>query len=129
MTKGYKGETCTEAIRASIKTAEILTAYDLFNRIRESGTWTDDTIWQHLIAHVVNHPAARHHYAGFEPFLYLHEDGRYELFDPAIHPVVRFHAPASEGLEAAHNQTDSQTELELEFPESEEETDLDIEKS
>ena len=74
MSKGYKGETCTQAIKAVIEPGDLLTAAELFNRVRSLGTWTEDTIWQHLIAHVVNHPAARHHYAGFEPFLYLHTD-------------------------------------------------------
>jgi hypothetical protein len=113
MGKGYKGETCTEAIKAVIGPGEALTAAELFNRIRAQGAWTEDTIWQHLIAHVVNHPAARHHYAGFEPFLYLHEDGRYELFDPAIHPVVKYQqidATAPESKIA-----DQQSELGLDF--------------
>jgi hypothetical protein len=86
--KGNKGESCTEAIRSSIKPGEILTATVLFDRIKELGKWSADTIWQHLIAHLANLAPARHHYSGFQPFLFLHEDGRYELFDPSIHPKL-----------------------------------------
>ena len=84
--KGNKGESCSEAIRSSVKPGEILTAKVLFERVKELGKWSEDTIWQHLIAHIVNLPAARYHYSGFEPFLFLHEDGRYELYNPEIHP-------------------------------------------
>ena len=84
--KGHKGESCIEAIRSSIGPGEIMTARALFGRVRELGKWSADTIWQHLIAHIVNLPPARHHYQGFEPFLFLHEDGRYELYNPEIHP-------------------------------------------
>ena len=84
--KGHKGESCTEAIRSSIKPGEILTAHELFARIKDLGKWSADTIWQHLIAHLVNLTPAHHHYSGFEPFLFLHEDGRYEVYDPEIHP-------------------------------------------
>jgi hypothetical protein len=84
--KGHKGESCIEAIRSSIKSGEIITAYTLFDRIRQLGSWSADTIWQHLIAHLVNLTPARHHYRSFEPFLFLHEDGRYEVYNPEIHP-------------------------------------------
>jgi hypothetical protein len=96
--KGYKGESCSEAIRSSIKPGEILTAKVLFKRAKELGKWSEDTIWQHLIAHLVNLLPARHHYSGFEPFLFLHEDGRYELYNPEIHPkplIMEDKAPPS----------------------------------
>jgi hypothetical protein len=89
MAKGYNGETCSNAVRSAIKPGEIVSSSELFDRVHKLGAWSDDTIWQHLIAHVVNLPPARHHYAGFEPFLFLHIDGRYELYDPELHPRVR----------------------------------------
>ena len=84
--KGHKGESCTEAIRLSIKEGEILYPQEIFVRVRVLGKWSPDTIWQHLIAHIVNLVPARHHYFGFEHFLFLHEDGRYEIYNPCIHP-------------------------------------------
>lgn len=84
--KGHKGESCTEAIRESIKKGEILSPQELFEKVKALGKWSEDTIWQHLIAHIVNLAPARYHYYGFEPFLFLHEDGRYELYNPDIHP-------------------------------------------
>ena len=89
MAKGYRGESCSNVVRSVMKPGEILSSTDLFRRVHELGAWSDDTIWQHLIAHIVNLPAARHHYADFDPFLFLHEDGRYELYDPTLHPPMR----------------------------------------
>ena len=88
MTKGYKGESCAEAVRTSINNPEILSFNEFFNRVRLLGNWSDETIWQHLMRLVVNLVPARYHWKGTEQFLFLHHDGRYELYDPKKHPVV-----------------------------------------
>jgi len=80
MPKGTRGETCAEAIRQVIKPGEVVGFTELFGRIRERGTWNNSTIWQHLMSLVVNLPPARHHWPHSKPFLFLHADGRYELY-------------------------------------------------
>jgi len=89
MPKGYQGKTCSEAIRAVISHGELVTASELFGRVKQRGAWKDGTIWQHLMSLVVNLPPARHHWKNSEPFLFLHGDGRYELYDERSHPQVR----------------------------------------
>ncbi len=89
MLKGYHGESCAEAIRASLEPGEVVTFTTLFGRVRERGAWNEDTICQHLMACVVNLPPARHHWKSTVPFLLLHEDGTYELYRVALHPRVR----------------------------------------
>jgi len=86
MAKGYKGETCAEAIQAVMREGELLRFSELFKRVRQMGEWKDETIWQHLMQCVVNLPPARLHWRSARPFLLLHEDGRYELYNPSIHP-------------------------------------------
>jgi hypothetical protein len=86
--KGYQGETCAEAIRASLRPGEIVTFSDLFKRVRGKGTWQDEAIWQHLMSCVVNLPPARRHWKNAKPFLFLHGDGRYELYAVGRHPMV-----------------------------------------
>ena len=89
MPKGYRNETCAEAARAAIKPGEVLTSSELFGRVRRRGPWKDSTIWQHLMSLVVNLPPARYHWPSARPFLFLRGDGRYELYDGALHPRVR----------------------------------------
>ncbi len=79
MSKGAKGETCAQAIRAEIEPGETVTFPKLFGRIKRRGKWKNSTIWQHLMFLVVNLPPARHHWPNSKPFLFLHADGRYEL--------------------------------------------------
>ena len=88
MAKGYYGESCAEAIRSSIKPGEILVFSELFGRVKERGSWKEGTIWQHLMAVVVNLPPARYHWKSVKPFLFLHGDGRYELYNRKQHPAV-----------------------------------------
>ncbi len=89
MPKGNQGGTCAEAIRAVMNHGEIVTFSELFKRVRGRGSWKKETIWQHLMSCVVNLPPARHHWPSAEPFLFLHGDGRYELYDERVHPEVR----------------------------------------
>ncbi len=88
MTKGNQGESCADAIRSSLKPGEIVAFSELFKRIKQKGSWKDETVWQHLIGLIVNLPAARRHWKSAVPFLFLHGDGRYELYDPNKHPQI-----------------------------------------
>ena len=88
MTKGYAGETCAEAIRSILKPDEVLSFSQLFDEVKQKGSWKDETIWQHLMLLIVNLPPARYHWKTSKPFLFLHEDGKYELFNPKKHPQV-----------------------------------------
>ena len=83
---GYKGESCAEAIHSVLKPREVVSFSDLYQRVHNSGAWKNETIWQHLMSCVVNLPPARHHWRSRIPFLFLHPDGRYELFDETKHP-------------------------------------------
>jgi hypothetical protein len=86
MTKGNQGESCAEAVRSSLKPGENVTFSELYKRVKQRGDWKDETIWQHLIGLIVNLPPARYHWKNVVPFLFLHGDGRYELYDPQKHP-------------------------------------------
>lgn len=88
MAKGYRGESCVEVVRASFSAEEVLRFSKLVERVRKRGPWKPATIWQHLMALVVNLPPARHHFANVKPFLFLRPDGQYEIYDQAKHPRV-----------------------------------------
>ncbi len=88
MAKGYQGESCAEAIRSSLEPGEIATFSELYRRVKLKGTWKDESVWQDMMALIVNLPPARRHWRTQEPFLFLHGDGRYELYDSAKHPKV-----------------------------------------
>jgi len=82
--------TCREAIKQAI--LELgggpVTAEELFNRVRSMGDWSDDTIWQHLMWLTVNLPPAYRHWPNApERFLFLREDGRYELYNSEKHGI------------------------------------------
>lgn len=82
MAKGYKGETLAEAIRDELRKAGggPLEYNDLAARVRTRGTWTDGSIAQDVMSLVSNLPPARITWPSVkEPFLFLHEDGRFEL--------------------------------------------------
>lgn len=80
MSNGAKGDTCATAIHAVFEPGEILAFPKLIQRIKRKGRWKNSTIWEHLMALVVNLPPARHHWPKSKPFLFLHGDGRYELY-------------------------------------------------
>ena len=86
MTKGNRGESCSDAVRSSLKPGEIVTFSELYRRVIQKGSWKDETVWQHLIALIVDLPAARYHWKSVKPFLFLHGDGRYELYNLDKHP-------------------------------------------
>lgn len=85
--KGLGGETCYEAIHKIMKKQAMISADELFEQVKKVRSWTDDTIWQHIMAATVNlYPAFRHWPASNEKrFLFQHEDGRYELYNPDFH--------------------------------------------
>ena len=63
-----------------------VTAEELFEKVRSKGNWSDDTIWQHLMQLVINLPPAYRHWPHApERFLFLREDGKYELYDTEKH--------------------------------------------
>ena len=86
--KGYHNETCAEAIRSVVRPGEVVRFSELFRRVRQRGTWKESTIWQHSMSLVVNLPPARFQWKSASPFLFLRPDGRYELYDPTLHPPV-----------------------------------------
>jgi len=88
MAKGHQGETCAEAIRSLLKPGQILSFSQLFSQVKQKGSWKNETIWQHLMSSVVNLPPARYHWKSAKPFLFLHGDGRYEIYNPEVHPHV-----------------------------------------
>lgn len=90
MTKGYSGEACSDAIRNALSPGEAVSFPQLFERIKKQGAWKDNTIWRHLMSCVVNLPPARHEWPSTHPFLFLHADGKYELFNPNKHPVDQY---------------------------------------
>lgn len=88
MVKGARGESCADAIRQVMQPGKIMTFTDLYNSVKKMGTWKDETIWQHLMALVVNLPPASRHWPNKAQFLFLRPDGRYELYQPGVHPQV-----------------------------------------
>jgi len=88
MGKGFRGESCAEAIRTSLRPGEIVAFSELFQRVKLKGSWKAESIWQDLMASIVNLPPARFHWKSSKPFLFLHGDGRYELYDKNKHPAV-----------------------------------------
>ena len=88
MAKGHHGESCSEAIHTALNKGEIVTFRVLFLRVKSIGNWKDETIWQHMMSLVVNLPPARYHWKLTKPFLFLHGDGRYELYDELKHPKI-----------------------------------------
>ena len=86
MTKGDQGESCSEAIHASLERGEVVTFLELYKRVKQKGSWKDDSIWQDMMALIVNLPPARYHWKNTAPFLFLHGDGTYELYDPNKRP-------------------------------------------
>ena len=89
MAKGYKGESCKEAIRDAFQPGRVLCASELYDAVRRAGEWSESTITQHMMACIVNLPPARRHWEGIKPFLFLRGDGRYELYNPHVHPAVQ----------------------------------------
>jgi len=44
MGKGYHGESCAEAIKASLTPGEVVSFSELLRRVKQKGEWKDDSI-------------------------------------------------------------------------------------
>lgn len=84
---GPGGKTCKEGIQEAIGNLKIASADEIFDWVKQKypGIWTDDHIWQDIMASVVNLRPAHEHWTIEIGSLFLHEDGRYELYDSQIH--------------------------------------------
>jgi hypothetical protein len=82
-------ETCPAALRSALaQMGSRATAETLFEQVRQQRHWTDANIWQTMLSHTVNLPASYRVYglvAPEERFLFLREDGNYELYDRTWH--------------------------------------------
>lgn len=87
MTKGYRGESCSYAIKQCFAHGnQPLSFSQIIPLVKEQGEWKEITIWRFLMATVVNLIPARYEWASTEKFLFLRPDGRYELYNESIHP-------------------------------------------
>ncbi|MBC8429597.1 MAG: hypothetical protein H8D89_01350 [Dehalococcoidia bacterium] len=83
MGKGKSGKTCAEAIRETIVLLGNRAYADvMFTQIKGMGNWNDQTIYQQLMACVINLPASYGRWPGKlkNRVLFLREDGSYELY-------------------------------------------------
>lgn len=88
MRLGFHGESIREAIHSIMQPGRILAFSEFVDEIKKKGAWKDDTIWQNLMTFVINLVPAKYHWNASEQFLFLRGDGRYELYNPSIHPQV-----------------------------------------
>lgn len=87
MPLGYQGQTCSDAIKAYFKRSEEPLSYSrIFKEVKQQGAWKNTTIWRHLMRTVLNLIPARYEWRTTDKFLFLRPDGRYELYDPKMHP-------------------------------------------
>lgn len=86
MAKGYQGQSCAEAIRQLVRVKEPRSFSELFVELKKLGDWKDNTIYQQIMASVVNLPPARNYWPSDHAFLFLRHDGRFELYDRGKHP-------------------------------------------
>lgn len=89
MTKGYRGQSCSEAIEAFVRNANRPVSYtEIHEGVRSAGGWKDITIWRILMSNIVNLVPARHEWPNSHPFLLLQPDGKYELYIKSEHPAI-----------------------------------------
>ena len=83
--------TCADAIKQVVSQEGIISFPDLLSKVKQLGSWTDDTIAQDVMGLTVNLYPASIHWKQFEDkrFLFGHEDGRYEIYDPHKHYLRR----------------------------------------
>jgi len=83
--------TCVNAIRQVVSQQGIISFAELLPKVKQLGKWTDDTIAQHVMGLTVNLYPASIHWPQFSSrrFLFQHEDGRYEIYDPTKHYLRR----------------------------------------
>ena len=82
-------ETCPGALYSTlVKMGSRSSAQALFEQVRRLGHWTDSHIWQSMLAHTVNVPSSHYLFGLVTPdqrFLFLRDDGNYELYDAGWH--------------------------------------------
>ena len=82
-------ETCPAALRAAlVQMGGRAFAQALFEQVQKRGHWTDGNIWQTILSHTVNYPPSYHLYSMVAPmqrFLFLREDGNFEMYDRNWH--------------------------------------------
>jgi hypothetical protein len=87
MTKGNRGQSCADAIKACfVGVGEALSYSRIFEQVKKQGAWKDTTIWRHLMSTVVNLVPVRYEWTN-DKFLFLRPDGQYEIYDKAKHPT------------------------------------------
>ena len=76
-----KRKTCGEAIEEAVKKLGVATTNQIYDYLKEhyAGCWTDDSISRGIMCAIVNLEPARHHWQNARTFLFMHEDGRFEL--------------------------------------------------
>lgn len=84
-TLGFDGSSCKDAIRDVVATQGVIAFSALEHELHDRGSWSSDNIAHDVIAATVNLPPARRRYRAV-PFLFVRPDGRFELFNPLIHP-------------------------------------------
>ena len=82
--------TCADAIKQVVTQRGIISFANLLSAVKQLSEWTDDTISQHVMGLTVNLFPATIHWKQFsnKRFLFQHEDGRYEIHDPAKHHLI-----------------------------------------
>ncbi len=82
-------ETCPGALRTALaQMGNRASAQALFEQVKKQGHWTDGAIWQTITSHTINFPPSYHMYSMVTPaqrFLFLREDGNYELYNRDWH--------------------------------------------
>lgn len=87
--KGPNGMSAKDAFLEVIHKRRKIPASELFEEVKimGQGAWTDDHIAQRMMWHTANLWAAYMHWPSGERFLFLKEDGSYELYEPSRHGV------------------------------------------
>lgn len=73
--------TCAEAIEEAVGKIGMATADQIHGYLGElyAERWTVDSISQNIMCAIVNLEPAHQHWKGARTFLFMHEDGRFEL--------------------------------------------------
>ena len=89
MSKGFQGQSCSEAIQDFVMNSNHPVTYSEIDQgMRSKGDWKEITIWRILMSNIVNLVPARHEWPSSHPFLFLRPDGRYEIYEKDKHPEV-----------------------------------------
>ena len=85
-------ETCAWAVHnALVRFEGRATADDLLNRVKRLGHWTDHTIWQEMLSHMVNSPPSYRYFSTVSPpsRFFQRDDGNYEPYNPIWHDQLQ----------------------------------------